>query len=199
MDIVKMSPLVALLAEEEKKGTKKKKLTPLPSTARLCALGFFLSFSLMLHAWKRRESKNTITESFVRWCIPRTSTLSIFLCYVLKHTSIHISFSYFFMLVAYTARPKTKGKRDLSIVFLHIYATKVITRFIFFLMRSDKPDRKSLRQATHGVRKQKKKKKRNWFYVKQVNIPLNYTYKFKENTHKREKKRKERKPRGIYN
>jgi hypothetical protein len=66
MDIVKMSPLTALLAEEEKKkGTRKKKLTLLPSIARLCAFVFFF-FSYVACMETTRGSKNIITESVVR-------------------------------------------------------------------------------------------------------------------------------------
>lgn len=79
MDIVKMSPLAAVLPEEEegeekekekkekkKKERRKKMLTLIPSTARLCSFVFFSSFSIVLHAWKQRESKNIITENIVR-------------------------------------------------------------------------------------------------------------------------------------
>jgi hypothetical protein len=66
MDIVKMSPLTALLAEEEKKGMRKKKVDPSTFYRPLLRVRFFFSFSLMLHAWKQRESKNIITESVVR-------------------------------------------------------------------------------------------------------------------------------------
>jgi hypothetical protein len=60
----------------------------------------------------------------------------------------------FFVRIAYTARPKTK-ERATSFLFLHIYATKVIMR-LFFIDECDKPDRKSLHQVTHGVKKQEK-------------------------------------------
>jgi hypothetical protein len=136
MDIVKMSPLTALLAEEKKKGTRKK-LTLIPSIARWCAFVFFL-FSRNAYMETTREQKHNHRERrpmmhSANEHAPR------FLCYVLKRTSIHISFSYFFMCAAYSARPKTKGKRDLSfsliLTYIHIYATKVMTRF-FFLTRT---------------------------------------------------------------
>ncbi len=66
MDIVKMSPLNSLLAEEEKKGTRKKKVDPSTFYRPFGRIRFFFSFSLILHTWKQRESKNIITESVAR-------------------------------------------------------------------------------------------------------------------------------------
>jgi hypothetical protein len=62
----------------------------------------------------------------------------------------------FFARVAYAAQPKTKGKRDLSFSLVLTHIRNKSHHKIFF-DESDKPDRKSLRQVTHGVIKKKKK------------------------------------------
>lgn len=132
MDIVKMSPLVALLAEEEKKGTKKKKLTLLPSIARLCALVFFCLFlSYCIHGnGERAKTPSQRASSDDAFC--QRARFSFFLCYVLKRTPIQTSFSYFFCAHCFYGIAENKRNvRPLSHFLTYVCATKVITRFIF--------------------------------------------------------------------
>ncbi len=63
----------------------------------------------------------------------------------------------FFVLVAYTARPKTK-ERATSLSYSCTYTQQKSSRVFFsFFGESDKPDRKSLQQVMHGVKKKEKK------------------------------------------
>jgi hypothetical protein len=77
-----------------------------------------------------------------------------------------LSHSFFFVRVAYTARPKTKETRDLSLplslLFLHIYATKVITK-LFFSRRTISLTAKVYNKQRMASKKQEKKRIR--FYV----------------------------------
>ena len=94
----------------------------------------------------------------------RARSLFFLLCAQAHVNTYFFLFFYVYVCVAYTARPKTKGKRDLSFSYSYIYLRNKSHHGIFF-DESDKPDRKSLRQATHGVRKQGKKRKKLILYM----------------------------------
>lgn len=109
---------------------------------------------------RSRENKNITTHCppMLR-CASECASRSFF--YMLKRTSIHIFFK---ACIAFTARPKTKGRRDLSLprahahthIYIYLYTQQKSLRDFFLLSfdESDKPDRKSLQQVTHGVIKQ---------------------------------------------
>lgn len=122
MDTVKMSPFTALLAEEEKKGARKKKLTLLPSTARFCAFVFFLLFllSCCIHGNNARAKTSSQRVSFDD-AFRQRARFSIFFCYVLKRMSIHISFSYFFCSrCLHGAAENKRNARPLSLILTHM-------------------------------------------------------------------------------
>jgi hypothetical protein len=121
MDIVKMSPLDALLAEEEKKGTRKKKVDPYTFYARLCAFVFFSLFlSCCMHG-NDEKAKTPSQRASSDDAFRQRARSSFF--FVMCSSARQYTFLSFFLYVcvAYTARPKTKGTRDLSLLFLHIF------------------------------------------------------------------------------
>ena len=176
MDIVKMSPSTALLAEREEKEKKRgKKLTLLPSLGRLCAFVFFSSPSSSFFSSPRsladacmettREQKHHHTQRASSDDAFREQACFFFFgLYAPAYVNTHLLSGrarVFFFLSAHTlllqrGRKQKEGARPpfslaLYALFLHVYATKVITRFfLLFLLvlfdERDKPDRKSLRQ-----------------------------------------------------
>jgi hypothetical protein len=99
---------------------------------------------------------------------------SLFFCYVLIRTSLHTHTHFFvFFLQAPLARRARKQKEratspSLSLFFFfHTHATKVISSFFFD--ESDKPDRKSLRQAMDGVIEQEKRGELILYAIEQQN------------------------------
>jgi len=84
------------------------------------------------------------------------SSFFFVMCSSVRHYTL---FSRIFLRASLTQRGQNKGKRDLflplSLILTYIYATKVISSF--FLSRAISLTA-SLRQATHGVRKQEKKR-----------------------------------------
>ncbi len=162
MDIVKMSPLTALLAEEEKKRERgKKKLTLLPSIARFCAFVFFFFFSYVAcmettgeqkhHHRERRPMMHSANERAPRFFFVMCSS-------VCQYT--FLSHIFFYARCLHGAAENKRNERPLS--YSYIY-TQQKSSWSFFFDESDKPDRKSLNQVAHGVKKQEKKW--IWFYI----------------------------------
>jgi hypothetical protein len=137
---VKMSPLTILLAEKRKKTKErgKKNADPFTFSRSLTRAEFFFSFFLSYITcmettieaktlWYRASSDDAFLE---RVCS------SVFFCYVLKRTSLHTLFSYFFLRASLTYHGQNKGKRDLflalSLLFLHIYTQQKSSRVFFF-------------------------------------------------------------------
>jgi hypothetical protein len=82
----------------------------------------------------------------------------LFFYYVLKRTSLHTLFSYFFLRASLTQRGQNKGKRDLFLsLFLILTYIRNKSHLEFFFLSRAISLTASLRQATHGVRKQEKK------------------------------------------
>ncbi len=139
MDIVKMSPLTILLEEKRERRNEEKKSWPFyllpPSYASSV---FFFSFSLILHAWKRREKQKHHYIKNRPMMHSSNECALLFFCYVLKRTSLHTLFSYFFARVAYTARPKQRKARSLSpsLPYSYIYIrNKSHLEFFFWVER----------------------------------------------------------------
>ncbi len=134
MDIVKMSPLNMLLTEKRKGRTRKKKLTLLPFPALLCELVFFFFFSHIACMETTRETKTSLYRASSDDAFRERVCSSFFLLCVQAYVTIHSFLVFFFARVAYSTRPKQRKARSLSLflLFLHIYATKVISSFFFF-------------------------------------------------------------------
>lgn len=111
-----------------------KKLTLLPSLILLLRSFFSLFFSRIACMETTREAKTPLYRASSDDDVFLESMCSSFFCYALKRTSLHTLFSYFLACLAYTLRPKQKESAtsfSFSLVFLHIYATKVISSFFF--------------------------------------------------------------------
>ena len=151
---------------------RKKKLTLLPSTARLYAFVFFFLFLLYCMHGNNARAKTSSQRASSDDAFLQRARSSFFFYYVLKRMSIHISFSYIYFFCTRclhsTAENKRKA-RPLSLLFLHIYIYIYIRnksqREGLFFDENDKPDRKSLHQITHGVKKSKKKKRWTGFFI----------------------------------
>jgi hypothetical protein len=130
MDIVKMSPLDALLAEEEKKGTRKKKVDPYTFYARLCAFVFFSLFlSCCMHG--NDEKAKTPSQRASSDDAFRQRARSSFFFVMCSSARQYIFLSFFFVCVRclHRAAENKRNARPLSLILTYIYATKVIMRF----------------------------------------------------------------------
>ncbi len=104
-----------------------------------------------------RETKTSLYRASSDDAFRERVCSSFFLLCVQAYVTIH-SFLVFFLRASLTQRGQNKGKRDLflSFSYSYIYTQQKSSRVFFFLSRAISLTA-SLRQATHGVRKQEKK------------------------------------------
>jgi hypothetical protein len=120
MDIVKMSPLDALLAEEEKKGTRKKKVDPYTFYARLCAFVFFSLFlSCCMHG-NDEKAKTPSQRASSDDAFRQRARSSFFLLCAQAHVNTYF-FLFFCMCALLTPRGRKQKERATSLSYSYIY------------------------------------------------------------------------------
>jgi hypothetical protein len=134
MNIVKMSLLTVLLAEKRERRNEEKKADPFTFSRPLTRARFFsLLLSYCMHGNDERSKKTSLyrassDDAFLeRECAP----LFFVMCSSVRHYTLFSRI--FFTRVAYIVRPKQRKARPLSLplslLYLHIHATKVISSF----------------------------------------------------------------------
>jgi hypothetical protein len=147
-----------MLLAEKRERRNEEKADPFTFSRPLTrARFFFFFFPLIWHCMETtREAKTPLyrASSDVAFL---ERVCSSFFYYVLKRTSLHTLFSYFFLRASLTQRGQNKGKRDLFLPFILTYIyIRNKSHLEFFLSRAISLTA-SLWQAMHGVRKQEKK------------------------------------------
>lgn len=139
-------------------------LTLLPSTAFLCAFVFFSSLLLLLlsccmHGNNERERAKTSSQrtSYDDAFRQRAhySFFFVMCSSVCQYTFLsHIYFFLCPLLIQRGRKQRNARPLSLALFYSYIYAQQKSSRVFF--QENDKPDRKSLEQRTHGVKKGKK-------------------------------------------
>ncbi len=123
MDIVKMSPLTALLAEEEKKGTRKKKVDPYTFyRAFVCVRFFFFFFSRVACMETTREQKHNHRERRPMMHSANEHASRFFLLCAQAYVNAHFFLIFFFCaLCLHGAAENKRNARPLSYSYIYIY------------------------------------------------------------------------------
>jgi hypothetical protein len=134
MDIVKMSPLTILLAEKRERRNEEKKSWPFyllpPSYASSV---FFLFFSYIASMETTREAKTPLYRASSDDAFLERVCSSFFLLCAQAYVTTHSFLVFFFARVAYTARPKQRKARSLSLPLSYSYIyTQQKSSWVFF-------------------------------------------------------------------